>query len=397
MSSPTYNGDSLSVGVLSVAVVSANTERRNTMTKALAGPQARVALTLSAIPNRHEVSKLFDAKCDVVIVDLDANPDEAIDLVESISGADSTITVMVFGQPDPDLLVRAMRAGAREFLAEPLAPGTFGIALVRAAARIQEVRRQKRATGKMLVFTGVKGGSGVTTIASNFALVLARESGSKVALVDLNLVLGDAALLLGVRSKFSLSDALDNENRLDSEFLTALLAQHESGLAVLAAPEVPIFSRPSATGVDAVLQTLRGDFDYVVVDAGSTPREEHRRVFQEGNTIYLVTQVSVPSLRNANRLITEFFPEDNGKVEVVLNRFVARSEEIDEGSITKALTRPISWKIPNDYAAVLRAQNSGVPLASAQTPASRIIVAMARTACGKTPQVGKKKVLGIFG
>ena len=97
---------------------------RNTVTKALAGPQARVALTLSAIPNGNEVSKLINAKCDAVIVDLDGNPDEAIDLVESISSADNNITVMVFGRPDPDLLVRAMRAGAREFLAEPLEPGT---------------------------------------------------------------------------------------------------------------------------------------------------------------------------------------------------------------------------------------------------------------------------------
>ncbi len=415
MSSPAYSGDSLGVGVLAVGVISSHSERRTAMVKALAGPQARIALTLSALPNRHEVSKITDAKCDVVIVDIDKNSDDAIDLVETLSGLDSAITVMVFGRPDPELLVRAMRAGAREFLAEPLVAGTVGIALIRAAARIQEGRRQKKVTGKLFVFTGVKGGTGVTTLASNFALALARESAGnpaarkvskqapedaadttpKVALVDLNLALGDAGLTLGVRSKFSLLDALENENRIDSEYLGALLATHESGLSVLCAPETSSFESPSATGVDAVLQTLRGDFDYLVVDAGSTPREEYRRLFREATTVFLVAQISVVGLRNANRLITQFF-DDTSNLEVVLNSYQSRAEEIDEASINKALTKSPAWKIPHDPASLLKAQNSGTPLIGMQSPVSRAIVDIAQSIVGKIPQPTKRKVFGLF-
>lgn len=414
MSSPAYNGDSLGVGVLAVAVISSHGDRRGAMGKALAGPQARIALTLSSIPNRHEVARVVDAKCDVVVVDIESNPDDAIDLVENLSSADSSLTVMVFGRPDPDLLVRAMRAGAREFLAEPLEVGTVSIALIRAAARIQEVRRQKKAAGKLFVFTGVKGGVGVTTVASNFALALARETGmghagaaksknpasetssAKVALVDLNVSLGDAGLALGVRSKFSLMDALENENRIDSEFVAALLAQHESGLSVLCAPEMSSFQHPPTSGVNAVLQTLLGDFDYLVVDAGSTPQENLKRLYREANTVYLVTQVSVVGLRNANRLITQFF-EDPSNVEVVLNGYQPRLDEIDESSVTKALTKPAAWRVPQDSAAVVRAQNTGTALLLTQTPVSAAIVQMAQAACGKTPTVIKKKVFGLFG
>ena len=83
---------------------------------------------------------------------------------------------------------------------EPLLRETVAEALVRASARVQEVRRQKKVSGQVLVFTGAKGGSGVTTVASNFALALAKEATGKVVLVDLDLQLGDAALTLGISS-----------------------------------------------------------------------------------------------------------------------------------------------------------------------------------------------------
>src|SRR6185312_9467719 len=135
---------------------------------------------------------------------------------------------------DSELLVRCMRAGVREFLTEPVLPSTVGEALVRASVRRDEVRRhKKKATGKLLVFVGAKGGSGATTVASNFAVALAKQSGGKVALLDLDLQLGDAALTLGVVTKFTALDALENMNRLDSDVLSVLMAKHESGLAVL--------------------------------------------------------------------------------------------------------------------------------------------------------------------
>src|SRR5262249_55330801 len=135
---------------------------------------------------------------DCVIVDLDTNPEHAFEVIENLCSTKSAITVMAYSaSTDRELLVRCMRAGAREFLTEPVLETSAAEALVRASARREEVRRQKTSAGKLLVFVGAKGGSGVTTVAANFGVALAKHA--KVALLDLDLQLGEAALTLNLR------------------------------------------------------------------------------------------------------------------------------------------------------------------------------------------------------
>ena len=113
--------------------------------------------------------------------------------------------------------------------------------------------------------------------------------------------------------------------------------------------------------------------------------------------MYLVTQVSIPELRNSNRLVTEFFTSAGPKLEIVLNRFMSRSLGVDDEHITKALTRPAKWKVPNDYATAQRTQNTATPLSLEDSPISRVIRQMARTACGMPATADKKKRFSLFG
>jgi pilus assembly protein CpaE len=384
---------------LAVVLIVPNNLRRVALAKALAGPQANIVQEFTEYPSPSGLSDVIGRKCDVVIVDLDADAEQALNLVESICSTNPFVTVMISSsRNDSDLLIECMRAGARELLTEPLHPSTVAEALVRAYSRVQEVRRQKVVSGKVLVFTGAKGGSGVTTLASNFALALAKEESGKVVLVDLDLQLGDAALTLGMTSKFSILDALRNEQRLDSDFLSTLLTIHPSGLEVLAAPDVYSSFATLQDSTTKVLRLLRNDFAHVVIDAGSNFGSLHESLFEIADTIYLVTQVSIPALRNANRLLT-YFSSLNGqrKVEIVLNRYDSRQNEIDEQSIAKALTQPANWKIPNDYSSVRRAQNTGVPVVMDDTPITRQLQDMARAACGKPAGPAKKKRFSLFG
>jgi pilus assembly protein CpaE len=157
--------------------------------------------------------------------------------VENICGV-SSVTVMVYSaRSDAEMLVRCMRAGAREYLTQPLASGAMAEAMVRASVRRPTVRPSKKAVGELLVFIGAKGGSGATTIATNFSVSLAQESGKKTVLIDLGLPLGDAALGLGLHAKYSTVNALESSHRMDSNFLSKLLVRHSSGLSVLAAPD----------------------------------------------------------------------------------------------------------------------------------------------------------------
>ncbi|MFL6416617.1 MAG: hypothetical protein ACJ74Y_13225 [Bryobacteraceae bacterium] len=135
-----------------------------------------------------------------------------------------------------------------------------------------------------------------------------------------------------------------------------------------------------------------------MVDAGSEYGELQEALFEAANAVYLVSQVSLVDLRNANRVIRRYFAESEpGHLEIVLNRYLTRGLEIDEAAITKALTQQASWKIPNDYPSVRKAQNAGVAIASEESPISRILADMARKAAGQAAPQTKRKKFGLFG
>ena len=193
-------------------------------------------------------------------------------------------------------------------------------------------------------------------------------------------------------------NAFQNLGRLDSRFLSTLLERHNSGLYVLAAPsELAAAEEVSREAIDRLLAVARQEFDYVVVDAGSRLDAKHFLSFDQTTTIYLVTQIGVPELRNSNRLISEFPVLGGPKLEVVINRFDRRSQAIDDQHVANALTRPPRWKIPNDYAAVRRMQNTATPLMDENSPISRTIRQMAIYVCGRSGDSEKKRGISIFG
>jgi pilus assembly protein CpaE len=392
------NPESVRMNALSVVLLGTSEARRKALTAALAATQARVVMQ-AALPELDALGALLESQYDVLLVDLSEDPERGLDLVEAAFAMDPSITVIVYARStDPELLVRCMRAGAREFLSDPLSPGSVAEALVRASVRRDEVKRQHKTEGKCLAFVGAKGGSGVTTVAANFAVALTEESGQSVALLDLDLRLGGAALDLGLSSEFSTLDALQNENRLDSELVSKLLVRHSSGLQVLAAPDQHNTFQPTSSGVVKLVNILRNDFAWVVVDAGTHYVDYGQSLFDMADKVYLVTQVSVAELRNSNRFIAAHFGEKSGrKLEVVLNRYAPRTVEIDEESIKDALTLSPAWRIPSDYHAVQLAQNTATALVLKDGAITRVLTQMARAACGKSVEEGKKRRFSLFG
>jgi pilus assembly protein CpaE len=389
--------DALGSKVLSVALIGPEEGPRKSIAAALAGLRGSMTREFDKYPDLDDVPRMLDTNFDVVILELDTNPEHALDVVESICSS-SSATVMVYSeQVFPEMLVRCMRAGAREFLTQPITHATIAEALVRASVRRPTVATVKKTEGKLIVFVGAKGGSGVTTVASNFAVSMAQECGQSTVLIDLNLPLGDAALELGVTAQYSFLNALQNFIRLDSNFLSKLLVKHSSGLSVLAAPDTYTEAEISNEAVERLLTIARQDFDCVVVDAGSKFDPACKCLFDAGAAVYLVLQVGISELRNANRIISELFNRRGAKLEVVLNRFTPRLLAIDEHSITKALTRPPNWKIPNDYSSARGAQDAATPLALSDSPISRVIRQMTSAACGGAQKTAEKKKFSFFG
>ena len=385
---------------LSVVLIGPDDGRRRTLAQAFYEQQVVVSGELGSYPNFNHLVKLTESGCDVVVVDLDGDVDVALDLVENICSRNSALTVMVYSSSqEPELLVRCMRAGARELLSAPLKTAVLVDAVVRASARRLELERQKKTTGKVLVFRGAKGGSGVTTLASNFAITLRKESGQDVVLVDLNLDLGDSAVVHGLKPAFSVNDALKSPDRLDQDFVSGLLAEHKSGLWILAAPDTYGELTEIQNGaLGKLMYILRDRFPYVVVDAGPSLGQAGDAVFEMADLIYLVMQVDISALRNAQRLISHIQGPGDGpsRIDLVLNRYDLRKLDIEEGQISKALALPLKWKIPNDYDGVRRSLDTGTPLASGNSPVAHALHQMARAACGKQSENGKKKRWGLF-
>lgn len=383
---------------LTIALIGPNDERRIAAAQALAACAVFRIREFSSYPHGvQNVPRILEENYDVVIVDLDSDPEYALELVENI-GVSGVATVMVYSdQSHPELLVRCMRAGAREFLALPFEPSVLHEALVRAAARRPATRAMQKAAGRLMAFMGAKGGAGATTLACNFAVALAQETGESTLLIDLDLPLGDAALNLGIVAEYSTIDALQSGDRLDASFLAQLLVKHSSGVSVLAAPGRFLPYEPNDEAIDRLLTLARSEFENVVVDLGSRQDWTGSELFREATSLYLVTQAGIPELRNSNRLISQFFSGNGPRLEIVINRYEARSMGVAEEHITKALTRPAQWKIPNDYPAVRKMQISATPLALSDSPISRLIRQMARAAAGKTETESKKKGFSFFG
>ncbi len=395
------NSEMISGTPLSVALIGPNALQRSAAVVVLNLCGGNEVCEFSCYPPQlDDVPKMLEENYDAVIVELDSDPEYALDLVESI-GTNGRATVMVYSDStDAELLVRCMQAGAREFLAYPFSKEVIAEALVRATARRPVVVDTDKASGKLLAVMGAKGGAGTTMLACNLAVALALEKGQKTLLIDLDLPLGDAALNLGMVTEFSTIDALEAADRLDARFLSQLLVKHSTGLSLLAAPGRFVQYQPSSRSIERLIQVARQEFDNVVLDLGSKLDLMETAAYRDASTVYLVTQASIPELRNSNRLIAQFFSGTVPKLEVVINRFESRTMGVSEEHINRALTRPAQWKIPNDYASVRKMQIHATPLVLEDSAITRQIKKMAKAVTGQqgaAPEKTKKKGFRLFG
>ena len=301
---------------------------------------------------------------DLVIVDARDDMSSAAMTAERVRAAIPASSIFVVADSaQPDLILQAMRAGANEFFAWPPPDGAFFDAIGRAAARRQSSATARQA--KTLVFFGAKGGAGTTTLAVNCGVELARLGKRPTVIVDLKPGLGEVALFLGVRSRYTLLDGIDNIHRLDADFLRELVVKHKSGLEMLAGSDH--FERPGASdsaGLEDVFRLLARQYDYIVIDAGSQINACAIAAFYTADTICFVANPDVPSVRNAQRLLDRIgqLGSCRDRVRVLLNR-AAEPYPIPPAQIEAALGHPIHHTFPSDYRTVSTALNSGVPVA----------------------------------
>ncbi len=312
---------------------------------------------------------------DLVVVDIRADASSGMAAIERLRSSSQGLAIFaIAAAAEPDLILQSMRAGANEFFPWNNAEGTqaarameesFTGAVRRTATRREAASASAKPPCVTHAFLGAKGGAGTTTVAVNCGVELARLTKRPTIVVDLKACLGEVALFLGVRPRFTVLDAIENLHRLDKDFLKELVAKHKSGLDILAGSEQ--FDRPNAQDAGALeelLRVLTRAYDYVVIDAGNVINACVAAALYAADTIFLVTNPDVPSIRNAQRLVDRVRQLGAGseRVKVLLNR-ASDQNLVAPKQIETALGYGIHHTFSSDYRTVSTALNSGVPLA----------------------------------
>ena len=302
---------------------------------------------------------------DLVVVDIRGDVPSALATIERLrAGHDGVPIFAIAAAAESDLILQAMRAGANEFFMWPVPEESFQGAVRRTHTRRESAHASARPPSVTLVFFGAKGGSGTTTVSVNTAVELARLTKRQTVVVDLKPGFGEVALFLGVRPRFTVLDALENLHRMDKEFMKELLAKHKSGLEILAGSEQ--FERPGAPDAGAVEELFRvlgKTHDYIVVDAGNQVNSCSIAALYAADSIFVVANPDVPSVRNAQRLVDKVRQLGVGgeRIRILLNRS-SDQHMIGQKQIETALGYGIHHTFTSDYKTVSTALNSGVPL-----------------------------------
>lgn len=384
---------------LSVVVIAADNEQRAVLQVLVDGTSvARAVHTHASFPVAAAdpvVRRIQTTNADVVLIDIPAdNAILALRAIELLHQELPGVALFAIGSiSQPQVIVGAMRAGAREFVERPTTTTDLLEAFVRLTAAQRKVNREGT-SGKVFTVVNAKGGNGATTVAVNLALALQAAHGN-TALVDLA-PLGHAALHMNLKPLFSVTDALRNLHRLDSSLLESFMTRHNGGLQLLAGPNVPVAVEPSTAEFARLFDMLMGQFRYVVVDASTRIDPTTRLVSNLSQTVLMVANTDVASLWSAAR-IQQYLGEAGGreKVSLVLNRF-RKMPGFTEADAEAAAGAKLLWKIPNQYFAVSTAIDRGVPvMAQNHTEIARAFTGLAARLTENDLDV-KRKAWSLF-
>ncbi len=314
---------------------------------------------------------------DIAIIEVPegAGEAQALDCIAQLLRLIPGISVMASGTDgSADLVIRAIRAGAVEFLRRPISRDDL-------AAAIEKVRRLREGSsaaegkmGKVISVYATKGGLGVTTLATNLAVCLAQKAPGDVIAVDLDLRQGGVSTFLNLQPSYSVLDAFGQTDRLDEAFLRGLLARHACGLNVLAAPLEIARSRFTPEQVREGLDVIRSHFTYAVLDLPHDLDPGTIAALEDSDEILYLLGLNVPAVRasSAGLLALRHLGIDYRKVKLVVSRADAQ-EEVSLKQARDVLKMPIFWRIPNDYPTVLSSINEGKPfvLSSPRTEVTR--------------------------
>lgn len=355
---------------LTFIILSREAEAAKDLRRAISSRPNTSLLATGDDPERifSEVARL---RPNAIIVALGPYADQTLSLVSRVAAEfPQTAVICASNDSTPDLILRALRSGARDFLRLPIRADEFQTVLARTAefASTHATAREKKKGRVFSVFSS-KGGCGSSFIATNLAAAQKRPT----VLLDLDLQGGELELLLGVRPKFSLADVVENRSRLDQALLMSYLTPHTRDLSLLAAPRKADAAEDiEPKHIYEVLELLRSHFDCVVVDTPNSFDSVTLAALDHSDTIILLLSLEIPAIRGAQRTLEIFdrLGYAREKVKVVVNRW-SKQVDLDVRRVEQFLGERLVGHIQSDYHSVVNSINLGRPLIEHE-PSSKV-------------------------
>ncbi len=305
----------------------------------------------------------------VAVVDLDASRPEEMQALERLMARVGTWPpVIVLTQAFDESVARTLlQMRVADFMVKPVSP----VELVRTCARVAKRPSATEATeAQIYTFLSAVGGAGVTTLALQTAMLLlnsGQRGKSSTCLVDLDFQHGACADYLDLEPRLNLGEIEPRPERLDRQLLEVMLSHHQSGLAVVAAPNRPAEMRSfDPDVVTRLLDLVSTNFDYVVFDMPRTWFSWTDSVLLGSDKLFIISEMTVPGLRQAKQLVEAIEERlgDSPQVQVIVNRFEERmfSSGLRKSDIEHVLGKSFAGAIPNNYSLVREAIDRGVPL-----------------------------------
>jgi pilus assembly protein CpaE len=351
--------------VLRLAIVDPSDSSRDTLKSTLLGLDK---VWLEAECSRYEffADVVAQTHPDIGIVSIDSDAEKSLKLIEQLTTNSPECSILVLsGSTDGSLILKAMRAGAKEYLTKPLKLDDLLSAFERLGERRTGKGETKRTGCTVIAVAGATGGVGTTSLSVNLGCALAADTQNSVVLVDLDLSLGDADVYLDTIPEYTLADVSQNITRLDFSLLKRSLTKHSSGLYLLPRPVQLEDSRHISTDdMQRVMGLLKATFSHMILDLSKGYNEIDMLAMETANHILLVTQMDLPCLRNVVRLMMSFNdqPKIKDKIKVVINRAGLDNGQISLKKAQETIGREIFWQVPNDYRTMVEVRNNGVPL-----------------------------------
>jgi pilus assembly protein CpaE len=339
-----------------------------------------------------------DAQPDAALVGVEEPVVRGLQTVEALAAAYPTLPLIVYSSlADGASVRRAMLAGARDYLTAPLDSEMVSNSI--RTVLDQEEHRKRRLTGEVpqaataggtvVTIFGAKGGIGKTTIATNLATALHRETRQSVALVDMDTRFGDVAIMMDIPVDRNIADLARRLDQVDRTTIRDYLVPHASGVGILPAPSHPgDWNVVTPDHVEQVVRLLAQTHDFVILDTPGTFNEMVAAALEMATVVLLVTSMDVASIKDTvlalNMLRSWSFPRE--KVKLAINHAnVANS--VKEKDVVRTLEYDVFWQIPYDES-VTKSTQLGTPIVISK-PNSKVslsIIDLARMMGGVRPR-----------